>query len=103
LGNHAAGSVLTITNWSGTALSAGTSTADRLLFSGLDTADFTNRYAQADISFNGTPGYAAIQFDATHFELVAIPEPSSTALIGAASLLTLVGFRERRRFRRHSA
>jgi MYXO-CTERM domain-containing protein len=55
------------------------------------------RVASASISFDGVSGYQAIQFDANHFEIVAIPEPSSTALLGAAALLGLVGYRERRR------
>ena len=37
-----------------------------------------------------------IQFGLINYEIVPVPEPSSTALLGAASLLALVGFRERR-------
>jgi hypothetical protein len=39
-----------------------------------------------EISFNG------------YYEIVPIPEPSSTAMLGAAALLGIVGFRERRRW-----
>jgi MYXO-CTERM domain-containing protein len=54
---------------------------------------------QADISFNGVSGYAAIQFG-SNYEIVPIPEPSSSALLGSFALLGLIGWRERRRFRR---
>lgn len=91
LGSHAGGSLLQITNWD-----AG---SDRLLFAGLSNS-FTAAFPQEEVSFNNAPGYAAIQFDTSHFEIIAVPEPSSTALLGAASLFALVGFRARYRCRR---
>ena len=97
VGSHITGATLTISNWSGAAYAAGDTSSDRLIFSGSDTSAFTNAYAQADVSFNGVSGYAAIQFDASHFEIVAIPEPSSTALLSSIGLLGLIGYRERRR------
>jgi hypothetical protein len=69
---------------------------DRLVFSG-STSDFTTAFNQADVNFSGFgQGYAAISFGST-YEIVPVPEPSSTALLGSAGLLALVGFRERRR------
>jgi autotransporter-associated beta strand protein len=97
VGTHAAGTQLIITNWDGTPLQAGGSTTDRLIFPSSDLAAFTATYAQADISFNGVPGYAAIPLpDGQHFELVSVPEPSSMPALGAAVLLGLARLRSRR-------
>ncbi len=82
---------LALTNWD-----AG---LDRLIFSGdaVARAAFETAFAPTSISFNGGAGYTAVQFDAGHFEIVAVPEPSSVALLAAASLLRLG---DRRRVRR---
>lgn len=96
VGSHTAGATLSILNWSGTKSTLGTSSSDRLIFTGA-TTDFTNAYAQADVSFGGFgTGYKAISFNSsTQFEIVAIPEPAT--IFGALALLGLVGYRERRR------
>lgn len=96
---------LSIQNWSGTPFTEGGAPNDRLIFTSNDAvtndallASFTSSFGQNDISFDGVTGYQAIQFgNHLGFEIVAVPEPSSSALIGAAGLLGLVGFRERRR------
>jgi hypothetical protein len=67
------------------------------VFTGLFT-DFTSSFSQSQISFNGTSGYAAIDFGGTSYEIVPVPEPATTALIGSITLCALVGYRERRRF-----
>jgi hypothetical protein len=66
------------------------------VFTGLFT-DFTSSFSQSQISFNGTSGYAAIDFGST-YEIVPVPEPATTALIGSIALCALIGYRERRRF-----
>jgi hypothetical protein len=69
-----------------------------LIFAGI-TTDFTSLFAQADVIFGGGlgAGYQAIQFDPGYYEIVAVPEPSTTAAIGALALCALIGYRERRR------
>jgi hypothetical protein len=104
VGAHTGGAVLNILNWSwngGGANGNSDGDDDRLMFVGDDTArqDFLTNFANS-ISFGGVASFDAIQFDANHFEIVAIPEPSSTAILGAAALIGLIGFRERRRLRR---
>ena len=95
VGAHTAGSTLSILNWSGTASTVGGSGSDRLIFSGISSA-FTNAFAQADVSFGGFgTGYSAVQFDASYFEIVAVPEP--TTIFGGLVLLGLAGWRESRR------
>lgn len=92
LGAHTAGALLTITNWSGTPNTIGSSLDDRLLFTGSLT-DFENSFAQSDVTINGLAGYAALPYDATHYEITAVPEPGtlSTAIVAA-----LLGFGMRR-------
>ncbi len=92
VGMHTGGAVLSILNFDG----SGNDGDDRLIFSGT-ASDFTSVFTQSDVSFDGSPGYAAIQFDAGNYEIVPVPEPASTALIGAAALCALIGWRERRR------
>jgi hypothetical protein len=38
-----------------------------------------------------------VQFG-SNYEIVPVPEPATTALIGAVALCGLIGYRERRRF-----
>ena len=102
-----ASGTLNIWNWStGSYPSEGPDTGtlgdgrDRLLFD-LPTG-FGAQLGQINFySDNGmTPigfGAAEISFGGSQFEIVPVPEPSSTAMIGAAALLGLVAFRERRR------
>lgn len=95
---HMAGTTFTIQNWSGNPEGGIDGMHDRLIFSGV-SSDFTNVFGQADVSFGdfGT-GYAAISFGGG-YEIVPVPEPSSTALLGAAGLLAMIGYRERFRLR----
>ena len=94
LGTHTAGTTLAIQNFDGN----GNVGDDRLIFTG-DASAFTSLYAQAEVSFNGASGYTAIQFDAGNYEIVPVPEPATTGLIGAVALCALVGWRERRRLK----
>jgi len=95
-------SALALTNWDGPGGALGTSgTDDRLIFTGLAT-NFLADFSQSDISFNGGAGFQAIQFG-NQFEVVPVPEPSTTALLGAIGLFGLIGYRERRRFGRGKA
>jgi hypothetical protein len=103
---------LLVKNWSGTDYDPSTLsepgtdlTQDRLLFASdpgfgvtgteinsisfyRDNGDFIGH--GMEISFGGTGG---------GFEIVAIPEPSSTALLGGMALLVLIGWRERKRLK----
>jgi len=97
LGSHVAGSMLNITDYD--------PGIDHLYFVG-NSATFTSEFAQNEVSFNGAQGYGAISFG-SYYEIVAVPEPAETALIGSLALCGLVGFRERRRlqalWRKHFA
>jgi autotransporter-associated beta strand protein len=88
---------LAITNWLGNDAGGTDGAHDRLVFTGLFT-DFTSSFSQSQISFNGSSGYAAINFGGTSYEIVPVPEPATTALIGSIALCALIGYRERRRF-----
>jgi hypothetical protein len=98
---------LTISNWSGSAYGIGTTTdggtfgdgQDRLLF----TTDpgFTLGNPIAGINFTGFGQGMEVSFGtgpATMYEIVPVPEPATTALIGSVALCALIGYRERRRF-----
>ena len=92
LGAHvpAAGPDLAIVNWSGLVSGGGT---DRLLFTG-SASDFTTRYDQTDVSFNGAQGYNFVQYTG-FYEVTAVPEPSTYAA-GVLAFAAL-GFSQRRR------
>jgi fibronectin-binding autotransporter adhesin len=92
LGSHTAGTTLSIVNW--TRVGSG----DRLMFAGDDTARlaFLAAFQQSEISFNGISGYASVQYDPSHFEIVAVPEPASVAFLAGSLLLGLIRPRDRR-------
>jgi hypothetical protein len=100
-GGAGGGVTLAIVNWTsalsgsdpGTGLAG---TDDRLIFSG-SSSDFTSVYATNDVSFNGSAGYAAINLTGGGYEIVPVPEPATTALIGSLALCALIGYRERHR------
>jgi fibronectin-binding autotransporter adhesin len=94
IGAHVTSAKLSILNWSGTEFGEGGALDDRLMFAGSDTSVFTSVYSQADVSFNGVAGYAAMQVDAGHYEIVAVPEPGTIALLGVFALFA--GTRRRR-------
>ncbi|HSH39583.1 MAG TPA: autotransporter-associated beta strand repeat-containing protein [Chthoniobacterales bacterium] len=91
LGTHTAGTVLQLINWSGVANTGGS--GDRLLFSG-SASDFTSRYQQSEVSFDGSMGYNTVQF-ADFYEVTAAPEPSTYAA-GLLAFLT-IGYSKRQR------
>jgi hypothetical protein len=69
---------------------------DRLLFTS-DPGFGLGNYI-AGINFTGFgAGATEVQFG-TMYEIVPVPEPATTALIGAVALCALIGYRERRRF-----
>jgi fibronectin-binding autotransporter adhesin len=91
------GGILTINNWTGNPSGGTDGTDDRLVFSG-SYLDFQNAFDQNSIAFTGYgTGYAAIDLNGSQFEVVAVPEPSSAAMIAAAAVLGLGGMRRRRR------
>jgi autotransporter-associated beta strand protein len=97
---------LNIWNWSGSTYGIGQTdpgtnpAQDRLVFdvtTGLNSAGLAriNFYSGANTGFLGTGNQ--INFGASDFEIVPVPEPSTTALWFSVGLLGLIGYRERRR------
>jgi autotransporter-associated beta strand protein len=84
LGAHTAstGPDLSIMNWNGTPRVGGGS--ERLLFQGT-SGDFTTKFAQNDVSFNGFTGYRTVDYG-SYYEVTAVPEPSTYV----AGLLAIV-------------
>ena len=69
---------------------------NRLIFT--DNPGFGLGNYIAGINFDGFgPGATQVAFG-SNFEIVPVPEPATTALIGAIALCALIGYRERRRF-----
>ncbi len=94
---------LTISGWTGSMFNPGETTdthgdltQDRLLFS--SDPGFTLGVPITGISFTGFGPGMAVQFGG-QYEIVPVPEPATTALIGAVALCALIGYRERRRIR----
>ncbi|MEQ1854209.1 MAG: autotransporter-associated beta strand repeat-containing protein, partial [Chthoniobacteraceae bacterium] len=100
------GGSLTIQNWEGNANVAGADGVnDRLIFTGNAAAASAFEIAFAgSINFIGYgAGFDTIDLGST-FEVVAVPEPTSTVLLGSIALSALIGYRQRRRsFPRKSA
>src|SRR6185503_8322580 len=72
------GSLLSIANWSGTVGAGGGS--DQLLFLG-EPIDFTSVFNQGEVSFLGYgTGYAIID-NLGNYEVIAVPEPTSLAIL----------------------
>ena len=101
------GGILTINGWTGlsyagqllnpSAADTGDATQDRLIFAG--DPGFGNGNFISGIQFSGFgAGATQVSFGAGQFEIVPVPEPATTALIGAVALCALIGYRERRRF-----
>ncbi len=96
---------LQVWNWSGSVYNLGANdtgtfgdSQDRFLFtnavSGWDLTQISF-FSGEGIGFLGNG--AQVQFG-TQYEIVPVPEPATTALIGAVALCALIGYRERRRF-----
>ena len=94
--------MLTISGWTGTLYNPaetsdhGPASQDRLLF----TSDpgFGNGNTISGINFTGFGQGMQIDFGGGQYEIVPVPEPATTALIGSVALCALIGYRERRRF-----
>jgi autotransporter-associated beta strand protein len=106
------GAAITISNWTGSLYTQGTGitdsggpTQDRLVFSsGFNGGGYSDGQLFNQITFtNDSGGYVgfgqAIAFGGGNgFEIVPVPEPATTALIGSIALCALIGYREHRRF-----
>jgi autotransporter-associated beta strand protein len=104
------GTNITISHWTGSPYAGGAGipdlagpTQDRLLFSsGLGTT-YTDGQAFTQITFTDDAGAVlgygqAIAYGTPGgFEIVPVPEPATTALLGAVALSALIGCRKRRR------
>jgi hypothetical protein len=84
-------------NWNGTPRVGGGS--ERLLFQGT-SGDFTTKFAQNDVSFNGFTGYRTVDYG-SYYEVTAVPEPS-TYMVGALALGAILWTR-RQQLRRWAA
>ncbi len=74
---------------------------DRFLFSvdsGYSSGQLDNILFFSDAGSTFIGSGAQITFGGGGFEIVPVPEPATTALIGAVALCALIGYRERRRF-----
>jgi hypothetical protein len=96
---------LAVTNWIGAQYTPGATTdtstlgdgRDRLLFN-TDVSGGGFGSAVSGITINGLPTIE-VQFGSPgQYEIVPVPEPATTALIGSVALCALIGYRERRRF-----
>jgi len=96
---------LKIFNWTGNQVSGltdnGGATQDRLLFGSATGWSGTQLGSISFYSDSGTPGGflgtgAEISY-AGGYEIVPVPEPATTALIGSLALCALIGYRERNR------
>jgi fibronectin-binding autotransporter adhesin len=108
LAAYLSGGTLTIKGWSGTYYDLsetsdhGPASQDRLLFT--SNPGFASNTEISGISFFDDSGAFignGLQISYSGgFEIVPVPEPATTALIGAVALCALIGYRERRRFTR---
>ena len=95
---------LTINNWTGAGYGLGTVTdstnfgngSDRLIFN--TDPGFIFGTLITGINFTGFGAGAIEVAFGSQFEIVPVPEPATTALIGSIALCALIGYRERRRF-----
>jgi len=106
LGNFSG--TLSVKGWTGTpydfpdTMDNGLASQDRLLF--LGDPGFASNTAINNILFYDDAGAflgngMEVQYGG-QFEIVPVPEPATTALIGSVALCALIGLRERRRVRK---